>query len=75
MITRPDLKAGIRHLLENDPREFFNLLREIRREMHEDPGSDYEIPARDREPTTEEKVRAEVETDMGILADFFRGFA
>lgn len=71
--THSELKAGIRNLLENDPPAFFALLREVRDEMHADGTV---APARPTEPATEgNKLRAEVETDLAMLADFFRGFA
>ena len=72
-LTHSELKAGIRTLLENDPPAFFALLREVRDEMRAAGTIDTTAPA---EPATEgDKLRAEVETDLGMLADFFRGFA
>ncbi|CAH1001114.1 hypothetical protein LEM8419_02048 [Neolewinella maritima] len=69
-VTRAELKHTIRTLLEREPDTFFSVLREVRDEMH----ADGTIAASD-EPTDGEKLRAEVEADLGILADFFRGFA
>ena len=67
-VTRPELKTTIRTLLEEDPQAFFAVLREVRDEMQADG-------TLEREPTEGDKLRAEVETDLAILADFFRGFA
>ena len=67
-VTRPELKTTIRTLLEEDPQAFFAVLREVRDEMQADG-------TLEREPTEGDKLRAEVESDLAILADFFRGFA
>ena len=78
-LTRPELKAGIRELLERDPQAFFNILREVRDELYADPDSPVTAPTTDEDPyeaaSTEDKIRAEIEADLAILADFFRGFA
>ena len=67
-VTRPELKTTIRTLLEEDPQAFFAVLREVRDEMQT-------AGTLEREPTEGDKLRAEVESDLAILADFFRGFA
>ena len=67
-VTRPELKTTIRTLLEEDPQAFFAVLREVRDEMQT-------AGTLEREPTGGDKLRAEVESDLAILADFFRGFA
>ena len=67
-VTRAELKTTIRTLLEEDPQAFFAVLREVRDEMQA-------AGTLEREPTEGDKLRAEVESDLGILADFFRGFA
>ena len=67
-VSRAHLKAAIQDLLVRDPHQFFAVLREVRDDME----------ASDRVPeriTDEEKARAEVESDLAMLADFFRGFA
>ena len=78
-VTRAELKAGIRDLLARDPQAFFNILREVRDELYADPDSPVTAPPTDEdryeEATTEDKIRAEIETDLALLADFFRGFA
>lgn len=67
-IPRPQLKAAIQDLLVRDPNEFFSILREVRDDME----ATGQLP---EAPTEEDKLRAEVENDLGLLADFFRGFA
>ena len=67
-ISRSELKTAIQDLLEREPETFFAILREVRDDMQ--AGGQLT-----RQPTTEEKVRAEIETDLAMLADFFRGFA
>ena len=68
-VTRAELKSTIRTLLEEDPQAFFAVLREVRDEMQT-------AGTLEREPPSDsDKLRAEVETDLAILADFFRGFA
>ena len=78
-LTRTELKAGIRDLLERDPQSFFNILREVRDELYADPDSPVTAPPTDEDTyeaaSTEDKIRAEIEADLAILADFFRGFA
>jgi len=72
MPTRPispsELKIAIQDLLTNDPDTFFAILRDVRDDMETEGLLDHQ-------PTPGDRVRAEVETELAALADFFRGFA